>query len=185
MGAALAGFAFSTTAKRLQGDDDDAQASVAAGPQRVRLGWRETHGEPGQQLVFAVESFEVVPDGWRARVSLENHTSVSYALGDPRDTLNRSFGLMLFPSGRLEELTDLNEDGTLPAIRPAERYEPRLPAVLEPRGSWTGTISAAGALSAGSWVRVVFGALVSIQTPPEEVGDNVVWITDRAYQLRS
>jgi hypothetical protein len=31
----------------------------------------------------------------------------------------------------------------------------------------------------------VFGVLVSIQTPPDEVGDNVVWITDRAYQLRS
>ena len=185
MGAAIAGFAFSTAARRFQDEGKGEEASVAASPQTATLGWREIHGAPGEQLVFSVESLEVMPGGWRARVSLENHTSVAYALGDPRDTLNRSFGLMLFSNGQLEEFTEQNENGTLPAIRPAERYEPRLPAVLQPRASWTGTISAPGALSAGSWVRVVFGALVSIQTAPEAVGDNVIWITDRAYKLRS
>ena len=185
LGAALAGFAFSTAARQLQDESSAAEASVAAGPQAAKLGWRETHGSPGQQLVFSVESLRVVPGGWRVRLSLENRSSVAFALGDPRATLNRSFGLMLFPTGKIEELTDQNANGTLPAVRPAVAYEPELPAILEPGASWKGTMSAPGALAAGSWVRVVFGTLVSVGNPPEELGESIVWITDRAYRLRA
>jgi hypothetical protein len=185
LGAAVAGFAFSTAAKRLQDDDSAAEASVAASPQTATLGWRETLGSPGEQLVFSVRSLKVVPGGWRVRLALENRSSVAFALGDPRATLNRSFGLMLFSTGKIEEWSDKNASGTLPAVRPAATYEPSLPAILEPDASWKGTISAPGALAAGSWVRIVFGALVSVGNPPEELGESIVWITDRAYRLRA
>jgi hypothetical protein len=185
LGAALAGFAFSTAAKRLQDEDSAAEASVAASPQTATLGWRETLGSAGEQLVFSVQSLQVVPGGWRVRLALENRSSVAFSLGDPQATLNRSFGLMLFSTRKIEELSDENASGTLPAVRPAATYQPSLPAILEPDASWEGTISAPGALAAGSWVRVVFGALVSVGNPPKELGESIVWITDRAYRLRA
>lgn len=184
LGAALAGFAFSTAARQLKNDEPSAEASVAAGVQTATLRWRETHGSPGEQLVFSVESLEIVPGGWKVRLALENRSSVAFALGD-QAALNRSFGLMLFSSGKIEELEEQNASNTLPAVRPAATYAPKLPAILEPGASWRGTISAPGALAAGSWVRVVFGALVSVGNPPEEFGESVVWITDKAYQLRA
>ncbi|MBA3374519.1 MAG: hypothetical protein H0U00_01655 [Actinobacteria bacterium] len=184
-GAAAAGFTFSTAAKRLQDEEPAAEASVAASPQTASVDWRETHGVPGEQLVFSVESLHVMPDGWRVSLALENRSSVAYELGDSQTTLNRSFGVMLFSTGELEELNELSSSGTLPAVRPAVRYEPSLPAILEPDASWQGIISAPGALSAGSWLRVVFGTLISVGNPPEELGENIVWITDSAYRLRS
>lgn len=185
LGAAAAGFTFSTAAKRLQDEAPAAEASVAAGPQEASLDWRETHGESGEELVFSVDSLEVTADGWRVRLGVENRASVAYELGDPRTTLNRSFGVMLFATGEIDELNELNASGKLPAVRSAVDYEPSLKAILEPNASWKGTISAPGALAAGSWLRVVFGTLVSVGNPPEELGETIVWITDRAYRLRS
>ncbi|MDQ3122297.1 MAG: hypothetical protein M3Q59_07155 [Actinomycetota bacterium] len=185
LAAALAGFVFSTAAKRFQDEEPAAQASVAARPQSASLDWREVHGTSGEHLVFSVDSLQVTPGGWRARVALENRSSVAYELGGPRTTLNRSFGVMLFSTGRIEELNELNASNTLPAVRPAARFEPSLPAILEPDATWEGTISAPGSLAAGNWVRIVFGTLVSVGNPPEELGDKVVWITDRAYRLQS
>jgi hypothetical protein len=184
LGAALAGFAFSSAAERLRNDSGQEPASAAAGPQRADLHWRETLGTGRERLVFVVESLEVVSGGWRVRVSLENDTSVAYGLGDPRATIDRSFGLMLFSSGDIAELERLNASGELPALRRAVRYEPELPAILEPRSSWTGVISAPGALVAGSWVRVVLGALVAVGKTPEGLPERVIWITDHAYRLR-
>ena len=184
IGAALAGFAFSSTAQRLRSDDPAAETSRAASPQAAELGWRETYGPPGEQLVFSVDSLAVVENGWRVRLGVENGTSIPYELGDPRATLDRSFGLMLFSTGDLEELQARNTEGTLPAVRPADEYDPALPLVLEPGDSWAGTISAGGSLVASSWVRVVFGALVAVGTPPEGLDDQVVWITDNVHRLR-
>lgn len=185
LGAAVASFAFSSVARTLREDQGEEVRGVAAGPQTAPLDWREPYGKAGERLVFSVESLEVMRDGWRARVSVENETSISYELGDPRATLDRSFGLMLFSSGDIRELEERNASGTLPAIRTASRYEPALPKILKPGASWEGTISARGALVAGSWVRVVFGSLISVvRPPPEGLDERVVWITDNAYPLR-
>ena len=184
LGAALAGFAFSSAAKRLQDDDASAETSAAASPQAARLDWRETYGSSAEQLVFSVDSLAIVRDGWRARLRLENSSSVSFEVDDPKATLDRSFGLMLFSTGELAELEKLNSNGKLPAVRPATSYDPELPAILEPGASWEGTISAPGALVADSWVRVVFGTLVAIGPPPEGLGEQIVWITDGTYRLR-
>jgi hypothetical protein len=183
LGAAVAGFAFSSAAERLRGDEDTAEASVAAGPQTAQLGWRETYGPAGEQLVFTVESLQVLRDGWRARIGIENDTRLGWELDDPRASLDRAFGLMLFTTGTQEELDELNESGELPPPRTATRFAPELPAILEPGDSWEGTMSASGALVAGSWARVVFGTLVAVGNPPEGLAETVVWITDHAYRL--
>jgi hypothetical protein len=185
IGATLAGFALSTNARRLSDDEAAPRARSAAGPQRAILGWREPYGPPGERLFFSVETLEILEDGWRAEVGLENDTSVPYQVTGGDASLDRTFGLMLFPSGEISELEENNESGTLPAVRPAVRFQPEPPAILEPGDSWNGTISAPGALVADSWVRVVFGALVSVGTPPEDVAEYVIWITDHAHHLRA
>jgi hypothetical protein len=185
LGAAIAGFVLSSAAERLRDGEAAPEPSAAAGPQIAELDWRETYGSEGAQLVFSVGTLEVQQSGWRAFVSVENDTPVAYELDDPRATLDRSFGLMLFSTGEQEELDELNASGTLPEPRPATRFEPELPPILEPGESWQGTISASGALVAGSWVRVVFGTLVAVGRPPDELGERVVWITDHAYRLRA
>lgn len=184
LGAAVASFALSSVVRAVRENQPDENTSIAAGPQAAELGWRETYGGAGEQLVFSVESLNVMQDGWQARLSVQNDTSISYELGDPRATLDRSFGLMLFSSGDAKELEERNASNTLPAVRAASRYHPVLPKILEPGASWEGTISARGALVAGSWVRVVFGSLISVGKPPEGLGENVVWITDQTYRLR-
>jgi len=184
LGAALAGFAFSSAAERLRDEKTDSAASVAASPQSAELGWRETFGSASEQLVFSVDRLEVLADGWRVRLSVENDTSVAYEVGDPQATLDRAFGLMLFSTGDAAELEERKSSGTLPETRRAAQYEPSLPTILEPRASWEGTISARGALVAGSWVRVVFGTLVAVGKPPDELDEQIVRITDQAYRLR-
>lgn len=176
VGAAIAGFAFSSAAKRGGDEAPQASRSAPAGPQKVVLGWRETYGTGREELVYTVESLEVLPHGWRAEVAFENRTSTSYEVV----ATHLPFGLMLLSTGDHDELLALNEAGELPTIRPASRYDPQLPRVLEPGDSWSGTISAPGALVAGSWVRIVFAGLVSV------VDKDVArrWITDRTYQLQ-
>ena len=176
VGAAIAGFAFSSAANR--GDEEVAEGprSAPASPQKAVLGWEESVGTGREELVFSVKSLEVLADGWRVDIALENRTNTSYEVGA---THTQPFGLMLLSTGDLKTLEEQNEAGTLPLIRPASRYEPSLPTILEPGGSWSGTISAPGALAANSWVRVVFGTLVSVVDRDEQLS----WITDRAHRL--
>ena len=184
LGAALAGFVFSSTAIGPTGDEDaPVEQRVAAGPQVEELSWRETLGPAGQQLVFEVERFQVLDHGWKAWVRVTNNTSIAYDVGDPQATIDRDFGLMLFETGDIGELEERNAQGTLPAIRSAKTYEPELPLLLEPNGTWSGVISAPGSLVAGSWVRVVFGTLVAIGSTNDVLEEHVVWITDSAYPL--
>ena len=81
---------------------------------------------------------------------------------------------------------DLGRGEAAPRIKEVQLGEQALPGaqILAPGASWEGTISARGALVAGSWVRVVFGPLVSVGEPPAKLEDNVVWISDVAYRLR-
>ena len=184
LGATFAGFVLASNAERLRGDDTQVRPSVAAGPQAATLGWTETYGSPGEEVVFTVDSIEVTEHGWNARIGVENRSSVGWEL-TPGATAEGSFGLQLFETGDKQELEDRNRNGTLPAVRAATRYEPDLPSILEPRASWEGTISARGALVAGSWARVVFGTLVAVGKPPEGMEEVLVWITDSAYHLRA
>lgn len=127
LGAALAGFAFSSASGRFDEKKSDPGPSIAASPQTAELDWREKYGKPGEQLVFGVEQLQVLENGWRASLVLTNRTSTSYEVGDPGATLDRAFGLMLFRTGETRELERRNRNGMLPATRPAVRYEPSLP----------------------------------------------------------
>ena len=42
----------------------------------------------------------------------------------------------------------------------------------------------AGPAPQSSYARVVFGTLVAVGKPPEDMSDVVVWITDHRYQLK-
>jgi hypothetical protein len=165
------------------GDSEPLPEAVPAPPQRAELGWEESYGKAGERVVFGVRELQVLPHGWRAQISMTNDTGVQYAVGDPKASLDRRFGLMLFPTGDLRELEQRNRAGELPEIRAAESYEPALPLVLEPGSTWSGTISARGSLPAGLWARVVFGALVPVGESPAGLPEVLVWITDHAHRL--
>jgi hypothetical protein len=182
LGATFAGFVLASNAQRLSGDDTEVKTSVAAGPQTAELEWRETYGEAGEQLVFSVNRLEVTETGWKARIGVENDTSVAWELA-PDATPDGTFGLQLFETGEADELEERNRMNTLPAVRAATAYTPELPPILEPRSEWNGQIAARGALVAGSWVRVVFGTLVAVGRPPDGLDEMLIWITDNAYEL--
>jgi hypothetical protein len=182
LGATFAGFVLASNAQRLGDDDPEIETSTAAGPQTAALGWREAYGTPGEQLVFTVSRLEVTEAGWSASIGIENDSSVGWELA-PGATPDGSFGLQLFETGDAEELEERNRSGTLPAVRAATGYIPDVPGVLEPGSSWEGEISARGALVAGSFARVVFGTLVAVGKPPDELDEQLVWITDHAYEL--
>ena len=183
-GATVVGFALASNIERLRSAQTDTAASVAAGPQSARLRWKETYGVPGESVVFTVDRLNVTSTGWTARVGIANRSSVAWELA-PNATPDGTFGLRLFETGDKSELERRNRSGTLPAVRAATSYAPKLPRILEPKASWTGRISAPGALVAGSWVRVVFGTLIAVGKPPKGLEELFVWITDHTYRLRA
>jgi hypothetical protein len=171
--------------------------SYPASPQRAELAWVESIGDRTGRLVFGVRSFEVTRDGWRAQISLANETAVPFAVGSTRLQGSLAFGVMLFSTGRHSELDTRNANGSLPTLRPAERYQPPLPDKLGAHATWTATIAAHGPLAAGTWARVEFGALFPVieqQDTPEpklpdalrkaNVQNGLLWITDHAYELK-
>lgn len=173
----------------------------AASPQRVNLDWVESIGDRSERLVFTVRSFEVTHDGWRAEISVANETDVPFAIGNADLPGSLAFGLMLFSTGAHSELETRNANNSLPTIRPAGTFAPALPPMLQPHKTWAGTIAARGPLAAGTWARMVFGALFPGQrieggrllpskpTVPDSlrkahVGSDLIWITDHAYELK-
>lgn len=157
--------------------------SEAAPPQSAELDWVEAYAANGAQLVFRVRRLEVTEQGWSADISVTNRTPSGFGAGDPATSASWQWGVMLFRTGELEEVDERNSSRDLPGTRLAQRFEPALPLLLEPGVTWSGTISARGALAAGRFVRVVFGPLVAVE-PLEDFPDPLVWITDHAYELR-
>lgn len=154
--------------------------ATKAPPRSAKLHWREAYGLKAERLVFAVERLEVRSDGWEAEVSVANDTKSAFEVSPPAE---RTFGLMVFGTGDQAELDRLNASGELPALRPALEFDPPLPRALVPGETWSGTISAPGALPDGRWVRVVFGVFTVSGEPPAGMQPRVSWITDAAYEL--
>ena len=184
LGASFTGFVIASVVRDLRVQAAPTDVSVAARPQSAVLGWREEYGSSGQRLVFTVDRLQVLDGGWKARIGIANHTASAYDVGDPRATLDRSFGLMLLSTKSQSELDERNDNGTLPPVRQVVRYEPSLPKVLEAGDTWQGTIWAPGALAARSWVRVVFGPLLVVGKPAKGAPSSIVWITDHTHQLK-
>lgn len=152
-----------------------------AEPRRAELGWRESYGAGERRLRFEVAWLEVREDGWSARIAIENRTGTVWELG--ARPLSLALGLMLFRDGRIETLDELNRAGALPLVRKAVTIDPPPPEALAPAKRWEATLSAPGSLPAGSWVRVAFGTLFAQGEPPRALQPQIVWITDRAYEL--
>jgi len=179
-GALLVGFSLAALAERERAASPPLNDNAAARPQTAVLDWSEAQGPKGERLVFGVKRFQILPNGWRARVSLENDSRVAFSM----DRSLRAFGLMLFPSGVHSDLAARIREQALPTMRPALTYDPDLPSTLDPHATWKGTISARGALVAGSWVRFVFGYFKPLGKAPSEFSGDFSWITDHAYRLR-
>lgn len=160
-------------------------AAIKAPPQTARLSWDEPYPAGEAALVFGVSTFTVTRTGWEADISVRNRSKVAWEIGGPDGAPARAFGVLLFPTGALEDLERRNREGDLPAIRPAQSFRPALPAVLKPGSTWAGTIAARGALAGGLWVRVSFGAFRSVGTPPDGAQPQVVWFTDHTHQLEA
>jgi hypothetical protein len=163
--------------------------SPAAPVQRAQLGWVERTAATGSAFVFRVHSFAVTAKGWKADVSVTNGTPTTFLVAPHGVALEDALGIMLFSTGLHGELEDRIARNSLPAVRPVHDVTPALPATLPPDTTWSGTISAPGALPSGLWVRFSFGAYVPRDGMPpaleaEGVRDELVWITDHAYRLR-
>lgn len=165
-------------------DESPPPLSVAAAPQQAELAWEEQSPPTGPGLVFRTHRFEVTEAGWQADVEIENRTGIAWAIGADRVAVERSFGVMLFATGELEEVERRGRENDLPGLRAARTFVPRLPDELAPGDRWRGTVSAGGRLAAGRYVRVVFGPLVARGEPPDGIPPQFVWITDHAYLLR-
>lgn len=153
-----------------------------APPQTVALDWVERFPPTGPALVFSARRFEVTSSGWRAEIGLENETRTTWRIAESPAT---AFGVMLFTTDELDEVEQRSRDDELPGLRPARTFDPPLPARLAPGASWLGTMSAPGPLAAGLHVRLVFGRLVAVGTPPEGTPTEFSWITDNSYALRT
>lgn len=165
------------------GGDATVPATVRAPPQTARLGWAEPYPAEAPALVFGVSSFTVTPSGWTADISVENRSDVGWEVGGARHEAALQFGVMLFPNDDLDELQRRNRDLDLPTLRAATSYRPALPVVLKPGTTWSGVISAPGALAGDLWVRMAFGPFTSAGKPPKGTASPVQWFTDHAYHL--
>ncbi len=161
-----------------------APPAAAATPQSAELDWEERSPETGPGLVFRVRRFAVTERGWEADVEVANRTGIPWEMGEDPVAVEQSFGIMLFATGELDEVERRSRDGDLPGLRTAQEFDPELPARLAAGSSWRGMISARGSLAAGRYVRVVFGPLIAVGDPPDEMPAQFVWITDNAYRLR-
>ena len=117
-------------------------------------------------------------------MTIRNETAVPWRMGDARAASDVPFGVMLFATGDLDEVTKRDSERDLPGIRDARTVRPALPALLQPGDSWEGSVSAPGALAAGRWLRVVFGPLVAVGDPPQGLPQPLAWISDNAYLLQ-
>ena len=166
------------------GSSETYEPVSAAAPQTASLDWVERFPADGPALVYTVEQLTIDRDGWKVKLGIENKTDRRYAIPSVTDPAGRTFGVMMFESGELEDLTTRSKTGDYPVLRPAQTVVPPLPAVLDPGDAWHGTIAAQGSLPAEKWLRVVLGPMTVVGDVPKDVPTDVVWITDHAHLLR-
>src|SRR5215467_4252255 len=75
-----------------RGSSTEVLPTVKAPPQSAELGWIEKYPADQPALVFGVESFTVTEDGWRAEISVQNRSDVSWELSTPRLAPHLEYG---------------------------------------------------------------------------------------------
>jgi hypothetical protein len=141
----------------------------AAGAQNV--GWNEAAKSGGVKVMtYTVDTLTFSSTGWRAKVSFHNVSHVTI-----RMSTQREFGAAFFADPKTETLTNAIGFAT------ATTFSSKLPTVLKPGDSWTGTISGTGTLTASGkvYARVVFGPFTNLPGTKSAV----VWITDHSLTI--
>lgn len=181
---ALAALAVLALAAGCAGKTVELQPLEAARPQSFTLDWVEPYPAENPALVFTTTAFAVTDRGWKASVAVTNRSGISWEIPSEADSTRRAFGVMVFETLELDEVTRRQNEGTMPTIRTATAIEPELPAFLDSGKTWTGRLVGRGPLPAGKVVRLSFGPFIAIQPPPKGVESTIGWITDSAVQLR-
>jgi hypothetical protein len=142
----------------------------------IELGWVERF--PAARFTLRVEQLVVGDDGWRARISVENHSTTPYRLDE------RSVGLVLLDTDSRAELRRLTANLTHapPALKP-ERASPTPPPALGPGATWNATISGPEVLREGSVVRVLFGPFSPAGERFRSEVQSPLWVTDHSVRL--
>ena len=121
-------------------------------------------------MTYTVDSLTFDAKGWSAHVSFRNISHVSIAM-----SVHRQFEAAFFADPKTENLTQAV------GVAPATMFSSKLPTLLKPGASWTGTISGTGRLATNQrvYARVVFGPFSGLPGTTT----SVVWITDHSLTL--
>jgi hypothetical protein len=136
-----------------------------------RVAWNEAAKSGGVKVMtYTVDSLTFGANGWSAHVSFRNVSHVSIGM-----SVRREFEAAFFADPKTETLTQAV------GFAPATTFSSKLPTLLKPGASWTGTISGTGRLSTNQriYARVVFGPFSGL--PGTKT--SVVWITDHSLTL--
>ncbi len=136
-----------------------------------RVAWKEAAKSGGVNVMtYTVDSLSFNAKGWSAHVSFRNVSHVSI-----RMSARREFEAVFFADPKTQTLTQAV------GVAPATTFSSKLPTLLKPGASWTGTISGTGRLSTNQriYARVVFGPFSGL--PGTKT--SVVWITDHSLTL--
>ena len=144
---------------------------LASSAAAQHVGWNEAAKAGGVKVMtYTVDSLTFDSKGWSAHVSFHNvsHTTI-------RMSTRREFGAAFFADPKSENLSEAVGFAT------ATTFSSKLPTVLKPGDSWTGTIGGTGKLTANQkvYARVVFGPFSNLPGTKSAV----VWITDHSLTL--
>ena len=143
-----------------------------------KLGWTEHASFNGYKMMsFAVETIEVGPNGWKARVSFRNDSTKTIILPKGGPTAPKSWGLGVFTSAVSARVEDKGNY----EIKP-KTIEPALPAELAPGKSWSGVFASPEPPRAQRWLHLVFGVFFWKGKPPAGLGPYFLWVTTHSVR---
>ncbi len=140
----------------------------AGDPSLVRVHWIEQAKTGDGTLVarFRVDGLISVVEGkdkaWGVAGAFSNDSSVPMKISN-------QFALAIFKNATDHEKSQAK-------FKPAVKFKPALPKMLQPGQQWSGTFAGNGVPPKGSYVRVVFGWFATGDVIPGQTGFN--WLTD-------
>ena len=159
-------FALPLTVVALVACGEDTGGARTAPPQRIHVGIRELDGRGGSGFVVTVRTLVLTRAGWAVDASVRNATTTSWLIGRPHSSAGTKFGLYVGRSpGELRPSSLERHVRTTPSLL-ADRFDPPLPRILRPNGSWSGRYSGRGSIAARSYVAFAFGRFLTDRPPP-------------------
>ena len=132
----------------------------------IHVGIRELDGQGGFGFVVKVRILALRRAGWMVEASVRNATATSWVIGRPHSSAGTKFGLFVGRSPLELRPSSLERHArTTPSLL-ADRFDPPLPRILRPTGSWSGRYSGRGSIASGSYVAFAFGRFLTDRPPP-------------------